>query len=348
MLWNRGKTLPHLTNTLVEALKNRDEQTFDETMRTIAGQAEKATPQELTAALEVLKPVVERVPLGMGVELARLAAGFVELGGDPMLLLEPLTVRVCEGLEQAMNFPAVWQAEGGGEKLPRPEETDKIPFVLQRMRSQESGALAEAWFSVEEWIPSLLLPLQQSAPRKALPNRERLTAAAEAAQETISASHWLYGLLKVVDDEKIVVLHRETGRGYELTIGGIGDNFQLHTLLAAYLIGDPAQGLIPGTPPDPAWVAAATNGKELQPGPIQGRFNLVDANGEWIWNEGRPSDIPHLDGVRVVVLDPEPYKRGWNAGRLYPLMYPTVTVDRHLSPQEAAAWLAKVRLAKRP
>jgi hypothetical protein len=77
-----------------------------------------------------------------------------------------------------------------------------------------------------------------------------------------------------------------------MTISGIGDNFQLHTLLAATLIGDPARGLIPGTPPHPAWFAAATDGEMAPPGGIRGQFNLVDATGEWIWNEGRPADIP--------------------------------------------------------
>jgi len=36
----------------------------------------------------------------------------------------------------------------------------------------------------------------------------------------------------------------------------------------------------------------------------------------------------------------------WNTGRVYPLMYPTVSVDRQLSDVEAAAWLSKVAPAK--
>jgi hypothetical protein len=344
-------TLPELTEALVDALRRRDERTFDETMRSIVGQAEQASPRELTVALEMLQPVIEQVPFGMGVELARLAAGFVELGGDPLVLLETLALRVSEGLETAVRFPAMWDAEAGGEKLPASEESDKIPFVMGRVRSQESSQAAEAWFTMPEWIPSLLLPLQQAIGRKALARNgnlaARLTAAVEAATELTGGAHWLLGLLLVLDDEKIVVLHRQSGRGYELTIGGIGDNFQLHTLLAAHLIGDPEQGLIAGTPPEPAWVAAATTGPDLQPaGGLQGQFNLVDFHGDWIWNEGRPCDIPKVDGVRVIVLDPEPYKRSWNTGRIYPLMYPSVTVDRQLSEVEAAGWLARVAPSK--
>lgn len=353
MFGNREQTtLPDLTAAFADALRQADERAVDETMRSVVSQAHQASPQELSAALEVLRPLMREVPYGMGVEPAGLAAGLVELGGDPLVLLETLALRVCDGLEAAARFPAMWEAEAGGEKLPPSQDKDSIPFVMERVRSQESAHASEAWFTMSEWIPGLLLPLQQAVGRKALARNEnlavRLTAATEATTDLIDGAHWLYGLLLVLDGEKVVVLHRASGRGYEMTIGGIGDNFQLHTLLAAYLTGDPARGLIAGTPPDPVWVAAATDGPDLQPaGGLRGQFNLVDFSGEWIWNEGRPCDIPKLDGVRVIVLDPQPYKRSWNTGRVYPRMYPTVTLDRHLSEVEAAAWLAKTAPAKR-
>ncbi|MGH3663520.1 MAG: hypothetical protein ACRDT8_15350 [Micromonosporaceae bacterium] len=144
------------------------------------------------------------------------------------------------------------------------------------------------------------------------------------------------------------MLHRATGRGFRVTISGIGDNFQLHTLLAAALIGDESQGLLPGQRPSPAEIAAASDGEDLTPADgIEGNFNLVDAYGEWIWNEGRPADIPELEGTRVVVIDPAPYQRSWNTGRAYPLMRPTVTVDGPLPADEAAHWLNLVKPSQR-
>ena len=131
-----------------------------------------------------------------------------------------------------------------------------------------------------------------------------------------------------------------------MTISGIGDNFQLHTLLAATLIGDPAAGFIPGQRPHPAWIAAATNGEMDPPGGVQGQFNLVDASGAWIWNEGRPADIPHLNDRRVVVLDAAPYERTWNIGRAYPLMMPEIRLDRVLPATESAAWIARIAPAQ--
>ncbi|MET9626241.1 hypothetical protein ABZX92_02145 [Lentzea sp. NPDC006480] len=185
----------------------------------------------------------------------------------------------------------------------------------------------------DEWESTLVLPMQDEDVRHGLPHRSRL-------MELVPSDSWLHGLLQVVDLETLVVLHPLSGNGFEVTIGGLGDNFQLHTLLAYRLI--PA--FLPGEPPLQAWVEAASVGEELEPaGGIQGQFELSDAFGETIWNEGRPADIPLLDGVRVVVLGEPAYARSWNAGRLYPLMTPMVDVNRELSADETASWLAKVK-----
>ncbi|GAB2865046.1 hypothetical protein [Lentzea nigeriaca] len=202
--------------------------------------------------------------------------------------------------------------------------------ALETLVLRVLGAISRGEF--DEWQPALLLPLQDEDVRLALPHRDRLLAA-------VPADSWLSGLLQVLDLEQLLVLHPLSGKGFEVTIGGIGDNFQLHTLLAYRLI--PLH--IPGEPPSLSWVEAASVGPDLEPaGGIQGQFELSDAFGETIWNEGRPSDIPLLDDRRVIVLSPPRYQRSWNAGRLYPMMTPMVDVTRELPPDEAASWLAKV------
>ena len=81
-------------------------------------------------------------------------------------------------------------------------------------------------------------------------------------------------------------------------------------------------------------------------GRIQGRFNLVDGYGQWIWNEGKPADIPLLDGRRVVVLDPPPYLRTWNIGRSFPMMRPEMRLERVLPAGEAAGHPAHVHIQR--
>jgi hypothetical protein len=356
MLRNRKRSLPDLCLDLVEAARRRDEKAFISTHKAIVKRAEQVDAAGLTDAVRALSPGLAEVPLGDGSQLAVLAGGLVEMGADPTPVLDTLVLRVVEGLERAAQFPALWERLSGDKEPVDADDIEQFPAVLNRLGAMPSGSdltpaqardIAEAWFIVGEWVPGLLVPLQRKEVRQALPHRDRLIALAEPLRERIGAVYWLYGLLLVLDDESVVVLHRSTGRGYEVTMSGIGDNFQLHTLLAATLIGDPARGLIAGTAPKPHEVSAATDGEMEPPNGIYGRFNLVDAFGEWIWNEGRPADIPLLEGRRVIVIDPAPYERSWNAGRAYPLMRPTISIDRFLAADEAAEWMRKVAPDKR-
>ncbi|MDX8036618.1 hypothetical protein SK803_41035 [Lentzea sp. BCCO 10_0856] len=186
--------------------------------------------------------------------------------------------------------------------------------------------------AADDWEGALVLPVQHEDIRAHLPHRDRLLAA-------VPSDTWLHGLLLVLDLEPLLVLHPASGQGFEVTIGGLGDNFQLHTLLAYRLV----PSLIPGEPPPQSWVEAASVGQDLEPaGGIRGQFELSGGFGETIWNEGRPCDIPVFEGRRVVVLGVPSCARSWNAGRLYPMMTPMVDVTRVLPSDEAASWLAKV------
>ncbi|WP_443059396.1 hypothetical protein [Streptomyces sp. NBC_00435] len=81
-------------------------------------------------------------------------------------------------------------------------------------------------------------------------------------------------------------------------------------------------------------------------GPTTGAFNLVGADGGWIFNEGPPSDIQVVDGVRPLVLDPPPYRRGWPAGCFFPGMHGDLVLERVPYARESAGWLTTVAPAK--
>lgn len=131
-------------------------------------------------------------------------------------------------------------------------------------------------------------------------------------------------------------------------MSGIGDNFQLHTLLAHRLIGDPARGLLAGDPPTPGWVDAATTGAPLLSADqaAQRRFRLYDATGEYIYPEGRPADIAVVDGVRVIVVYPSLGDYRWTTGRVYQHMVPTLTLDHVMNRDEVEAWRARITPAR--
>ncbi|GAA4942438.1 hypothetical protein [Actinoplanes utahensis] len=353
MWWKRERTsaaLPDLCGDLARGVLARDEKTAAAAFHGIGRSIESAGPDELTEGARRLRPALERVPLGNGTALAQVAAGLVEAGADPFVLLDVLVERVTDGLELGARFPALAEKDGG--EFEAPDSQAAADVLIERVtraaaqagiERDESIRITESYFTVDDWIPSLLLPLQQKRVRQAVRGRERLAAATAAMEDHADAATWMYGLLQVIDDEAFLVIHRPSGRAYRLTVSGVGDNFQLHTLLAATLIGDPAQGLIAGDRPQPAWIAAATDGPELQPaGGVRGQFEMWGADGDRVWGEGRPADVPVVDGHRVVVLDVPSYARSWNTGRVYPLMYPEITLDRILPETEAAGWLARI------
>ncbi|MBM2622412.1 hypothetical protein JIG36_43610 [Actinoplanes sp. LDG1-06] len=349
MFGRPGTALPELCTDLAKAVIRLDSRASTKSYRAIVDRLPQADQPELTAALAPLVPALEQVALGNGGMLATLVAGLIEQGADPLPVLPVLVDRLATGLELAAQFGVL--ADKLGNEVTAPTSADEYRDLRERLvraapsaglSVEEAGEITQAWFTVKDWIPSLLLPLQQKPARQALPQRERLTAATAGMTPHADDAAWLYGLLEVLDDEPLLVLHRPTKQAYDLTISGVGDNFQLHTLLAATLIGPASRGLLPGTPPEAAWVASATEGELSPPSPIHGQFYLADATGETIWNEGRPADIPLLGDHRVVVLDPPPYERSWNIGRTYPLMKPEVTLNRVLPAAEAFEWASRV------
>ncbi|RKR90667.1 hypothetical protein BDK92_5046 [Micromonospora pisi] len=348
-----GRDLGDHVDALVAAVETRDDQRFFEALQGITRTTPQTRPDKVQAALGKLVPVLAQIPYGMGADLAQVAGSMAEYGTDPTIVLPTLVNRAAEAMEQAERFEELYRTAFGD--VPDAEDAEQIQPTLERfvggaadlgLTEWDASMLAQAWFCGGQWVQPVLYLSQRKDVRAILPERARLTAAIDTMRESIGTAHWLHGLLLVLDDEPLIVLDRATGRGFRVEISGIGDNFQLHTLLAAALIGDESQGMLPGRRPSAEEIAAASDGEELAPsGGIRGNFNLVSAGGEWIWNEGRPADIPKLDGVRVVVLDPSPYERTWNAGRAYPLMRPTLTVQGPLPADQAAHWLALVKPA---
>jgi hypothetical protein len=322
-------------------LSRGDQRRFENALKSLAAATQQAPPDDVQDAMARLAGILATIEVGRGPDLAGLVGAMSDFGPMPKELLPVLVRRATEVLELAAQFAAAY---GGDEDLPSPDNPRLHKKAVARLGKNDAArAMTTAWFTCNGWVQPVLYLSQRKDVRASIPERGRLLAATQAVADHVGIAQWLLGLLLVLDDETLIVLHRQTGRGYRVTISGIGDNFQLHTLLAANLIGDESRGLLPGERPTPAEIAAASDGDPTPTAHIRGNFNLVDAYGAWIWNEGRPADIPELDGTRVVVLDPPPYARSWNAGRVYPLMLPTVTVEESLSAEDAAGWLSKVK-----
>jgi hypothetical protein len=355
----------------VPVIFNRKQKAWD--LGTVISELEQAvdardgarTERAFTAALKGLQQAPEAERVLAGPRLAALlpafpptgprpllasAAGFcVESGADPMACAEPVLDGVHRDLLDALEFARRWTAAGGAEdELPEPDGKIIDDALLARLGGDAHDAtrLALAWCSVEEWQPPALAVLCRSAEVRRRYASPLLPACRDLAALERHDLKCLAYALAVLDDEPLVVLHRPTGSGFEVRIGGIGDNFQLHTLLAHVLIGG---GHVPGTGPSAESVRLATDPEPARArtdAVATGAFELLAPDGERIWNEGLPDDIPVVEGHRLLVLDEPLYQRSWNADRFFPHLPGTAELTRVLSDDEAQAWFARTSSAK--
>lgn len=319
-------------------------------------------PDEVTDAIAELAPILARRPQGRFALLAVAAGAFVEWGGSPVPLAENAPACAVATMSLRVAFSRLWPVVGAGRPEPDPDDeppmnelmdlfsakADELRLGESRVTREQATRVAVSWYDAPHWVGLMITALGRREFRDATNLLPDIGKVAAELGDRVPGAHWLPGLAQVLDDEPVVAIVHATGRGYRLTMSGVSDNFQLHTLLADRLIGDPARGLLGGEPPARSWVAAATTGPQQVPtiAPIQRRFRLFDATGAYIYPEGRPADIAVVDGVRVVVLHPPHGSYRWTAGRIYRHMVPTLTLDQILTTEEADAWRARIAPAR--
>ncbi|WP_128983411.1 hypothetical protein [Streptomyces roseicoloratus] len=334
MIFGRGRFTAAVAD-FGSAVRAHDAEAAEKAFGALQSTFDGADDAELHEAAPRLAALLPDVPPGPRAVVAVVVGACVERGADPVACAPAVFAAVREAFETAGDFARRWTAEGRGE-LPGHDGEGLTEEDVERFGY---GAVA-AWQSLEPFEMAGVAMLGSPAVRRGVPGRPELLAAvrnaAEAADDRFRFKRLEYALA-VLDDEPIVAIDRVSGAGFALRASGIGDNFQLHTLLAHALIGG---GHLPGDAPSAEAVARCRDEAGLVP--TTGSFNLVGADGEWIWNEGNPSDIPVVGGVRLLVLDPPPYARSWDAGRFFPRMAGDLVLERVLAPEESAALLAQV------
>ncbi|WP_407914448.1 hypothetical protein [Kitasatospora sp. NE20-6] len=335
--WTPARSVEQLAAALAAQDGPRSERAFASLLKA----AGRARPAELAAAgpaLAGLLPLLPPEPRGLA---AVLVGACVESGADPAACAGPVLAGLAEALREAVRFTVLWSAVS----TDGPRRADAAAAALGGPEAPGVRAAVAARGTLDSWERAAVAVLAHRAGRAAVPDRVALLADVEALGGADRLRCLQYALL-VLDDEPLVVLHRPTGRGFALRMSGIGDTFQLHTLLADVLING---GHLAG--PGPTAQAAAlcrTGNVAPEHRPLTaGSFNLCGPDGTWIWNEGTPQDIPVVDGVRLLVLDPPPYVRHWPAGRFFPGMAADLVLERVLTPGEVRARLDRITPAER-
>ncbi|MFD6952131.1 hypothetical protein A6A08_18930 [Nocardiopsis sp. TSRI0078] len=337
---------------LIDASVATDPQHFPTAVHKVYLLASQIPVSERELALEALAPLLsgDHAAPGIIADLSVVAGALVEMGTDP----GPTGVEVLHRLrimgKGAIVFARAWERTGGGP----PPDPDTVTADAETRVATDLGPDAPSatmcWWTIRRHGLAAKTMLSEASVRAHLRRtpslHAELVAIANQLSDLLTEFDEIRALLHMAEATSALVLDRRSRRAFRVLFDGIGDNFQLHTLLADALIGPQRQGL-PGDPPDPRWVTAFRDGT---PDPdaqtVRGWWNLVAHDGTWVWNEGAPAQIPTIDGEHVLVLDEQPYPRSWNAARRHPQVRGWLEIESELDAEEAALWWERIAPAE--
>jgi len=355
-----------------------------------------ADPIDRDDALSIVASAIE-IEHPMRAGLAAITGGaIVERGGTASILLRPLIERLPDIMRTANRLyerigEAMPPEVEGQDEEPESEHSilycgRPVPDAISEQVAAEYPQEANAVNALTMWCLPLIACLARSADLRRQAARTDLLDLARSLEENDGNVGFLRQMLRVLDNEPLLVLHPGERAGYECRISGISSNFQLHTLLADALIREEpapsksggllaklfgAKGQTPstsrwltGTRPSDAIVAVAKgNGPQKIGETSLGVWNLynwqglstdgilnedAEGRGSWIWNEGCPADIEKFDGVRTVLLGKPAYTRTWSTTRDFGGLMASLVVERTLTEVEVDERLRRISSAERP
>ncbi|GAA1116644.1 hypothetical protein [Nocardiopsis metallicus] len=337
---------------LIDASVATDPQQFPPAVHKVYLLASQIPASERELALEALTPLLsgDHAAPGIIADLSVVAGALVEMGTDP----GPAGIETLHRLRTmgkgAIVFVRAWERTGGGT----PPDPDAVTADAEARVAADLGPDAPAatmcWWTIRRHGLAARTMLSESSVRAHIRRdpslHAELVAIANQLSDLLTEFDEVRALLRMAEATSALVMDRASSRAFRVLFDGIGDNFQLHTLLADALIGPNGQGLS-GEAPDPRWTASFRDGPvDPTAQTVWGWWNMVAHDGSWVWNEGVPAEIPTVDGEHVLVLDEQPYPRSWTAGRRHMHVRGWLEVESELSREEAELWWKRVAPAE--
>lgn len=335
---------------------------FEDAIRGVWEAAARTPPEKASAAISTLLPLLSITSAVRAGFVALCCGGLVERGAGPDIALGVVVSRLRGVLADAAAFAeAALKLAGPAESFGADADLAAMVDELGSQVAQDHPRLAWAWAATDLFGRASIAMLGRSKTGRQAARRDpELVGGLARLAGVQPVANWLSQLLAVLDDEDLLILHPGLGRGYRVRVSGLADNLQLHTLLAGALVGDPAQGWLPGQRPSAASLAAARGEAVAGDSPVvQAVFNLVEwraldaagrlpaggDNAHWIWGEGAPGDIEPFEGLRVILLGDPPNARSWPAEARFPGLAAEFTVLEQLDTAAVRAWLKRLAAA---
>jgi hypothetical protein len=302
------------------------------------------TQGELNELLAEVAPLVRAEdPFRAGV-IALNCGTLVEMGGDPALVFPHLLAVLPRHLALAR----------------RAQQRKKTPADAVFADDPEAAkALAGLSYLL---LCTMTVICRRMEFRQALRANAEIVAGIAALREHNREADFVSQVLVLTDGIEILALAPETRQGFRFALEAINNNFHLFTMVQASLI---AGGHMPGEPSEPEMYGIATgeapqqmarldharwhfySWEGLQP---EGMFAARDFR-TWIPGDARPTDVPELDGARILVLGPTLLgARMWTSNEfacIHDALRSRADIVEVLSHEEVAKWIEKIEGAKR-
>jgi len=288
----------------------------------------------------------------------------------PTASIDEAIARVEELLPGPLEVVALARRSGLTSKAAEETEEEGFwadgVFILQRSLDaaiERWPGAKQAWRDLDRACYALIGVLSRdkevrrmAASRLAVPH---------GLTEALAGAGWLSIMLRVLDDEPLLVIHPASTSAFRMRMSGVSSNFQLHILLANTLLG-PRRGIFaffrPKRPlgePRPHADAVAVydgSGPQTIERSSSGVWNLyqwraIDAGGslpdnvpteQWVWGEGVPADIDKFEEVRTLILGAPAYARSWNTAREFAGLSASLDTEEVLPPDEVRFLLARL------
>jgi hypothetical protein len=328
------------TAAVQDGVKDRCTATFGAAFRETRGMS----PEDVAARTTELSDLIsaDSVPVDFAAHAALVAGALVEAGHEAGPAGPATLRRLAATAPELRAFLRALPESGAPDAPLEPGRVEEGQAARITAELGDGGAAVRAWQALDYLGRAALTLLNVEELRDVLRTEpelaEALTTLVTELHEATGRHEPMLRLLRLNEVDTLLVLHRESGRGFRVRPTGVTDSDQLHTLLAGALIGPQGRGL-PGTPPDPS-VLASFRGQEppQDDGDVpmmRGAWTLHDATGRLIMGSTHPAPIPEADGERVVVLDPLTMHSRWSAGRAFPMVHADLEVLAELTAEEA-------------
>ncbi len=301
-----------------------------------------ASRAELDALVADVAPLIRAADPFRGATVAINCGTLVEMGGDPTLVFPHLAAELPRHLALARRAH---------------DRAAPAPGSLFDTDPAAAGAAAGLRFLM---LATMAVICRQADFRTAL-RADRAVAAGVAALAGVSREAGFVAEVLGFTDGELLVLAPGERRGFRVRMEAVNFNAHLFTLLQAELIG----GHLPGEPPDEEVVGVATGETPHQR--LVGdhaRFHFYTWAGlnpdgslaataldTWLPADGRPSEIPRIDGVPVALIGPPlPAARSWDSSlfaNIHDALRSRAAVVEVLPDDRVAEWLDRIRAAPR-